>query len=328
MHLQRQVLPQWSSGITQHHFAVGADIDHQRKVFFGIKPGRRQTAHRICADKSGDIGQYPHHTVRCNGQQLRSRQFQRLKDTGHVGRRHQRLGINAQHEMVHGRVAHDAGQADSFRLDTSLAGRLLRQFCQRLGHRRLQFLFAAVQNILDAGDHVRAELGLGIEAAGLGEHLSTGAVQQIGHYSGSTDIEGQHIGIRTVCCGFHRQAAGENHSTVALGDLHCHVPIHHSLTGEHLHTIHQDSALAAGAAAAARGIRVESGTAQRLQKTASRRRFQGLTIGQNTNLKGLQKDRSSPKGYYNNVSRMLRRRAEHAGLKLIQGHMIEHIVFQ
>ena len=114
--------------ITQHHFSVGADVDQQRQLLPLVKPGGHQAAHRVAPYEARNIGKNPDGAG--DGQQPPRRKFPGLPLLGHIGGRDQRPGVNAQQQMVHGRIADHGPPGDLLRGDACLTGNLHRQGIQ------------------------------------------------------------------------------------------------------------------------------------------------------------------------------------------------------
>ena len=160
--------------------------------------------------------------------------------------------------MVHGGVAHDAGGGDVRRGNSSLLRRVLGQFPQSLPDAAGQFPGVSFHGVFDSGDHVRAELGLRVHAAGFAQQGPGDTVHQIGHHGGGAKVKGDAVVVGSV--GLHAGGAGicQNLGAVQMGKHQRQIPVHACLASQLLHAIHQHLALAAFSLAAAGGVRVQT----------------------------------------------------------------------
>ena len=160
-------------------------------------------------------------------------------------------------------------------------------FIEGLPDGRRQGFHTVLHGVAAAGHHVRAELGLGIEAAVHGQLAAGAAVQQIAHQGSGAHVESRHGEKFTVCggCGVgHGNAAGENAVFAVAGEDGGHVAAHHQLTGgQQLVAGHRTAGhgqmvpsggdayqtFAAGAPAAAGGVGLQSGGNGRRQHRGS-----------------------------------------------------------
>jgi hypothetical protein len=155
-----------------------------------------------------------------------------------------------------------------------------------------QFLSAAVQGVLDPGDHIGAELALGIDGAGGSDNFAGDAAEQIGHHRGGADVDGQDVWVSAVGGGVDRQTAGEDLGGIGPGGMYGHVPVDDGLAGQHLLALQGNDALSAGAFAAAGGIGTESGCDLGLENRSAGRNREGNALRQEGNGMGLHKSTS------------------------------------
>ena len=155
------------SAVAQYDLAVGADVDEQGRLLAlqhlgGENPGADVASHiRGDAGKQVDLGFGCDDATRQDGvSQKRRRERQHS----------QRGGVDARHEMEHGRVAGDDHSAQVGLAPVGAAESLFQKRQDRLGvdcllewleHRRV------LGAELDPGDHVVPELRLLIEGGGL-----------------------------------------------------------------------------------------------------------------------------------------------------------------
>ena len=111
---------------------------------------------------------------------------------------------------------------------------------------------AAVQHILNPGDHIRAVLALGVQGAGLGEQGSGFPGQQIGNHGGGADVDGKRVFVGPIRSRLDALTLGQNSGGGGLGKGHGTVRPHNSLTGQDFCPgLYCDFAFPAGPVAAA-----------------------------------------------------------------------------
>ena len=242
--------------VAQHHFAVGADVDHQGQIIQGVQPGSQQAAHGVRPHEARDVGKNPHRAPGVDGKKSRRGQGQPLGNIGHIGRHRQGLGVDFQQQVVHGGVAHDAGGGDVRRGDPCLFRRRLCQFRKSLPDTAGQLFGVAFHGVLDSGDHVRTELGLGVHAAGFAQQGPGDAVHQVGHHGGGAQIEGDAEAIGPVGRHVSGLGIGENPGAVLMGKRQNHIPVNHRLAGQLFGPVYDHLTFSAFAPAAAGGVRV------------------------------------------------------------------------
>lgn len=195
-----------------------------------VKPGGHQAAHGVAAYEARDVGQNPH--IPGGGQKGLCAHYPLCALFGHIGRSDQGPGVNAQQQMVHGRVAHNGGAGDFLRRNGGFLGRLPGQTVQGGEDAVLHLFPAAVQHILNPGDHIRAVLALGVQGAGLGEQGSGFPGQQIGNHGGGADIDGKRVFVGPHRSRLDALTLGQNSGGGGLGKGHGAVRPHNSLTGQ------------------------------------------------------------------------------------------------
>ena len=154
--------------------------------------------------------------------------------------------------MVHGRVAHNGGAGDFLRRNGGSLGRLPGQTVQGGEDAVLHLFPAAVQHVLNAGNHIRAVLALGVQGAGLGEQSTGFPGQQIGNHGGGADIDGKRVFVGPIRSRLDALTLGQNSGGGGLGKGHGTVRPHNSLTGQDFCPgLYCDFAFPAGPVAAA-----------------------------------------------------------------------------
>ena len=160
--------------------------------------------------------------------------------------------------MVHGGVAHNAGGGDIRRGNPGPLCRACGQLSQSTPDAGGKLPGVSFHGVFDSGNHVRAELGLGVHAAGFAQRLPCDAVHQIGDDGGGAQIKGDDILVGSVGPDGSGSGICQNLGAVQMGKHQRQIPVHACLASQLLHAIHQHLALAAFSLAAAGGVRVQT----------------------------------------------------------------------
>ena len=138
-------------------------------------------------------------------------------------------------------------------------------------------------DILNTGNHIRTEMRLRIEAAGLRKQCTCFSIQQISHHSGSADINGKGIVAPTVGCCFNGNTGGKDHGTAALRQGHRHIPLHNGSAGEAGHAVHFHRAFSAGTPPTAGCIGMQTRVPKNFQQIGAIGRTEDPILGQHPN---------------------------------------------
>ena len=97
----------------------------------------------------------------------------------------------------------------------------------------------------------------GVVIIGGSKQIARVSIQQISDYGGGSNVKGKDVVIRSVRAGLHLQTGCQDLDLVLLPGVNRHIPVDHSLTGEHFRSLHRDPAFSAGALATAGSIRTQ-----------------------------------------------------------------------
>ena len=98
--------------VTEDHFTVCTDINHERQLFKFIKMYGRHASYRISAYESGNIRKNAKLSVRMDRKKRCRRNFHCFGYIWHVGRNRQGSRINSEKKMLHFSISHDTGKCD------------------------------------------------------------------------------------------------------------------------------------------------------------------------------------------------------------------------
>ena len=177
--------------VAEHDFRIRADVDEERDLVALVGPLGEDHAGAVGADVARDAGQDVDARVGVHGDPERGRrQRQRLVDRERERRAAELDRIDAEHEVMHDRVADERKLEDVGRLDPGLArefgGERRERIADRLGH--LHRAARIHHRVGDAAHQVLAEADLRVHHARGGGEFAALEVAQVRGDRGGTDV--------------------------------------------------------------------------------------------------------------------------------------------
>ena len=183
--------------VAEHDFRIGADVDQEAQFVAEIGRLGQHDARGVGADMAGDAGK----RIEISARRDVEADVARPRLIGAVDRERERraaeLGrIEAQHEVMHDRIA-DQGHLENLGpCDLGLACRLADQGVHRLAHGARQLGVAARihHHIGDPAHEILAEADLRVHRADRGDDRAADEVAEMDRDGGRADVDGDAIG--------------------------------------------------------------------------------------------------------------------------------------
>ena len=180
----------------ERDLAVRADVDEQAQPLVAVHAGREQAGHDVAADVGAERREHHGGRLRVDGDAEVGGAQARVVARGHDERRDaDRLGVDAQRELGHRRVAGERDLVHLVRLDAALLADLLRQPVERLVREPLQALEGRVVEHRrgDARDDVGAERLLAVQHRRDGDGRAGREVEQRRDDGRGAEVEGDAV---------------------------------------------------------------------------------------------------------------------------------------
>ena len=245
-----------ASFAAQNHFSVGADVHHQDRLFGLIQFGGQDTAQSVGTHIAGDIGDNQKVCMGADGQDGFAGDDSGFCQSRCEGDGNQIIDGNTQKDLLHGRIANHADDADFLGPDCGIFTHAVNKLCHCLTNQGALLRKTAACCAAKAGYHIRTEGTLGIWHRA-DRQLFTAAIDQVANYGGGANVKGYG---KTVSVGNRRcggDAALQHLQFPALWNGYGHVPVYGGMAGERFFAVDENFAFATLAAAAAGGIRCE-----------------------------------------------------------------------
>ena len=182
--------------VAEHDFGIRADVHEQRHLLVQVRPLGENHASGVGTHVTGDAGQGVHARVRVQG----DAEFGGCHRHGAIDR--QREGraaefdrVDAEHEVMHDRIADQRHFEDRFELDAGRRRHFDRQFAQGLSHGRRHLRRAARvhHRIRHPAHEVFAEADLRVHATRGRDHFAADEIAKVRGDRRRTDVDGEAI---------------------------------------------------------------------------------------------------------------------------------------